>query len=274
MDLDVARAQRTVNRFFGVEQREIGDWANGEVVIEGIARVEPHLRGANGGVRSGALLAMVDHVGGLGGGLAVLPDGWVVSTSLALRVASLEHVGPLRLRADVLRRGRNAVLNRVQVRDDGASGALVADAVLTSAVLVPENGPPAFERPATLGPPERTDAVPALHEWLAVREEDDDTIALDLRDDLRNPWGIMHGAVVASLVDLAAEHAVETLVGAPVVSADIVLHFLSPGRAGPVAVRAFVLGERADGHLVRVEVRDRGASDRLMSLAIVTVRRV
>jgi acyl-coenzyme A thioesterase PaaI-like protein len=272
MDLDVARAQRSVNQFFGVEQREIGDWANGEVVLEGIAPVASHLRGANGGVRAGALLAMVDHVGGLGGGLAVLPDGWVVSTNLSLRVATLEHAGPLRLRADVLRRGRNAVLNRVQVRDDGADGALVADAVLTSAVLVPESGPPNFERPATLLPPPQP-AMPPLREWLAVRDEGDDTVVLDLRDELRNPWGIMHGAVVASIVDLAAEHAVGALVGAPVVCADIVLHFLAPGRVGPVAARAVVLGERADGHVVRVEVRDRGASDRLMSFAIVTVRR-
>jgi uncharacterized protein (TIGR00369 family) len=272
MDLNVVRAQRAVSQYFGVAQREVGDWANGEVIIEGVAPVAAHLHGANGGVRSGAVLAMVDHVGGLAGGLAALPDGWVVSTNLTLRVATLEHRGPLRLRAEVLRRGRAAVLNRVRVYDDGASGVVVADAVLTSAVLVPENGPPRWERPTAMVPEPLRDAPP-LDQWLDVRQEGDNAVVIELRDELRNPWGILHGAVVAASVDLASEHAVAAIVGEPVVTADIVLHFLAPGRVGPIAATASVLGERADGHVVRVEVIDRGAGDRRMAVAVTTVRR-
>jgi uncharacterized protein (TIGR00369 family) len=273
MDLDIARAQRVVTQYFGVAQREVGDWQNGEVVIDGVAGVAPHLRGSNGGIRSGALLAMIDHVGGLAAGLASLPDGWVVSTNLALRVASLQHRGPLRLRAEVLRRGRAAVLNRVRVHDDGADASLVAEAVLTSAVLVPENGPPNWTRPAAMVPEPVSGAAP-LPEWLAVDRVDDCTVVVELRDELRNPWGILHGAVVASLVDIAGEHAVATIVGVPVATADVVLHFLAPGRVGPIVAQAAVLGERADGHVVRIEVIDRGAGGRVMSVAVVTVRRV
>ena len=36
-------------------------------------------------MRGGALLTMLDNVGGLCGGLAALPDGWVVSTNLSAR---------------------------------------------------------------------------------------------------------------------------------------------------------------------------------------------
>jgi hypothetical protein len=78
--------------------------------------------------------------------------------------------------------------------------------------------------------------------------------------------------VVASLVDLAAEHAVREVVDGPVAVADVVLHFLAPGRVGPIATRSSRLGKRADGHVVRVEVVDRGADDRVMSVAVVTVR--
>jgi uncharacterized protein (TIGR00369 family) len=271
MDLDIARAQRTVGHYFAVAQQEIGDWQNGEIVVEGTATVRDHLRGANDGIRSGALLAMVDHVGGLAGGLAALPDGWVVSTNLSIRTATLTHRGPLRLRAEVLRRGRAAVVNRVRVHDDGAGGALVADAVLTSAVLVPEAGPPQWERPMSMRPPDAP-ASPPLREWLAVRDVSARALEIDLRDELRNPWGILHGGVVASLVDLAAVHAVTSAVHEPVAAADIVLHFLSPGRVGPVVATADVAGRRADGHLARVEVSDRRAGDRLMSVAMVTVR--
>jgi acyl-coenzyme A thioesterase PaaI-like protein len=276
MDLDVDREKRSVMRYFNVAQREIGDFANGEVVMEGTAPVLAHLAPAPGvrGVRGGALLAMVDQVGGLCGGLASLPDGWVVSTNLAARVATLEHVGPLRLHADVLRRGRAAVVNRVQVFDDGAGGAAVADAVLTSAVLVPESGPPVWQRPIAIAPDVIEEAAPA-GEWLQVRAVDDRAITFDLRDELRNPWGILHGAVMSLTVDEAALHAVRSHTGdveTPRGTADLVLHFLAPGRVGPIVARGDVLGERPDGHVVRVEVRDLGLGDRVLAVAVATVR--
>ena len=85
---------------------------------------------------------MLDNVGGLCGGLAALPEGWVVSTNLSARTIALEQVGPLRIDARVLRQGRSSVLTGVQIHDEGARDALVVDGVLTSAILVPANGPP------------------------------------------------------------------------------------------------------------------------------------
>jgi acyl-coenzyme A thioesterase PaaI-like protein len=75
--------------------------------------------------------------------------------------------------------------------------------------------------------------------------------------------GILHGGVVAALVDLAAEHATRGIV------TDVVLHFLAPNRVGPVRAEVRVLGARADGTICRVEVRDAGA-DRVTAVAIAT----
>ena len=47
------------------------------------------------------------------------------------------------------------------------------------------------------------------------------------------------------------------------------LHFLAPNRVGPVRATARVLGQRPDGDVLRVEVRDEGA-DRTTAVAIVT----
>ncbi len=91
-----------------------------------------------------------------------------------------------------------------------------------------------------------------------------DAVEIDLADELRNPWGILHGGVVATLVDLAAEHA-----SGGGYTTDVVLHFLAPNRVGPVRAIARVLGARADGKVLRVEVRDVGAQ-RTTALAIVT----
>ena len=104
-----------VGRYMGVTMREVE-----ELHLVGHAEVAPHLRGPAGGVRTGALLTMLDNVGGLSGGLAALPDGWVVSTNLAARVVALSHVGPLRIDSGLLRRGRNNVVTSVQIRDEGA----------------------------------------------------------------------------------------------------------------------------------------------------------
>jgi uncharacterized protein (TIGR00369 family) len=251
---------RDVGRYMGVAMREVDE---GHLV--GHADVAPHLLGPAGGVRTGALLTMLDNVGGLGGGLAALPDGWVVSTNLAARVAALAHVGPLRLDARLLRRGRNNVVVSVEIRDEGTRDTLVASGILTSAILVPENGPPQWARPlvldATVG---RAADLPPIPEWLGVRAVDDHAVEMDLAEELRNPWGILHGGVVATLVDLAAEHATDGGY-----TTDVVLHFLAPNREGPVRATARPLGVRSDGTVSRVEVTDEGAQ-RTTALAIVT----
>ncbi|HTK15295.1 MAG TPA: PaaI family thioesterase [Acidimicrobiia bacterium] len=255
---------REVSRYIRVGLREIE--GGGEIRVQGHAPAAAHLRGPHGGVRAGALLTMLDNVGGLCGGLAALPEGWVVSTNLSARSAELEHVGPMRIDARVLRQGRSSVLTGVQIHDEGAHDALVVDGVLTSAILVPQSGPPQWTRPLVLDagdpPPE---PVPDIPQWLGARPIDASTIEMKLAESLRNPWGILHGGAVASFVDLAAEHVTGGI------TADVVLHFLAPNRIGPVRATARAIGSRADGTVLRVEVRDHGA-DRVTALAVVTAR--
>jgi uncharacterized protein (TIGR00369 family) len=255
---------RDVARYVGTAIREV-DPSH----MVGRATASEHLRGPHGGIRTGALLTFLDNVGGLGGGVAALPDGWVVSTNLAARILRTEHVGPFRVEAEVLRRGRHAVVTAVRALDEGARDALVADGVLTSAILVPEGGPPQWQRPVVIATPPPDPACPPIEQWLGVRPVDDGAgtaVEIDLADPLRNPWGILHGGVVAMLVDLAAEAASggETT--------DVALHFLAPNRLGPVRAVATPLGRRADGAVTRVEVRDEGAG-RVTAVAVATSRR-
>jgi uncharacterized protein (TIGR00369 family) len=255
---------REVSRYIRVDLHEVESAADDELRVEGRAPAAAHVRGPSGGVRGGVLLTLLDNVGGLCGGLAALPGGWVVSTNLSARTVALEHVGPLRIDARVVRQGRTSVLTAVEIHDEGAHDALVVDGVLTSAILVPRNGPPNWTRPLVLtAGDEMPEPVPAIREWLGAIDIDGTTVEMPLADALRNPWGILHGGAVASLVDLAAEH----VTGG--VTTDVVLHFLAPNRVGPVRAVARPIGSRADGTVSRVEVRDHGA-DRVTALAIVT----
>jgi uncharacterized protein (TIGR00369 family) len=252
-----------VGRFMQLSMCETDD-------LQLLGRIDkaPHLTGPAGGFRTGALLTMIDSIGGLGGGLAALPDGWVVSTNLSARVVgAAAHTGPLRIDNRLLRRGRNNVVTQVQVYDEGARDALVASGVLTSAILVPENGPPQWDRPLRLEPHQYGPDMerPPIPDWIGLRrvEGAPDEVEIELQDALRNPWGILHGGVVAMLVDLAAEQATGGR------TTDVVLHFLAPNRLGPVRASTRVLGRRSDGDVVRVEVRDEGAR-RTTALAIAT----
>jgi uncharacterized protein (TIGR00369 family) len=260
---------RDVSRYVRIALREVADRLGAGPRVVGHAPASAHLRGPNGGVRGGALLTMLDNVGGMCGGLAALPDGWVVSTNLSARTVRLDHTGPFRIDAWVLRQGRASVVTAVTIRDEGAGDVLVVDGVLTSAILVPENGPPQWPRPMVLDPgPPPAGPVAAIPDWLGAYVVDATAVAMPLVDSLRNPWGILHGGAVASLIDVAAEHV------AGGVTTDAVLHFLAPNRVGPVRATAAPIGtgRRADGTVLRVEVRDEGA-DRVTALAVTTSRR-
>ena len=260
---------RQVNRVTQVALHEVGyPSASADTHVVGEVIELAHLRGPAGNVRAGALLTMADTVGGMCGGLATLP-GWVVTTNLMLTTVPGPHAGPLALDATVLRAGRKAVVTQVEVRDAGDGNRLIADGVLTGAVLEPEGGPPDFPRPMVLVAPEGLDPALPLLDFFGIRPHGATDVALEINDRVKNPWGILHGGATAVLVDAAAAHAIGDDAA---ITTDVVMHFLRPVRVGPAIARTTVLGARADGHLVRVEVVDAGAGDRVMVVAVATVR--
>jgi len=189
-----------------------------------------------------------------------------VSTNLVARLVPRRLEGGIVLRARVLRAGRNSVVTSIDARDD-ATDALLADSVLTSAVLEPAGGPPTYDRPLVLAVPPAPKALPDPNSFYGVRPAAAG-VELELNETVRNPWGILHGGVTTTVVESAVRHA---LGGADLTS--VVLHFLRPGRVGPVRAVAEPVGSRPDGTLMRVEVRDLGADRRTMAVAIVTATR-
>jgi uncharacterized protein (TIGR00369 family) len=272
MTFDVPPDGLAVNQYLRMARVEHpGDDAP---VLEGRAPIDANVRSDGGrGMRTGVLLALVDSLGGFTAGLAVLPR-WIVSTSIHLQVARLDHVGPLRLDVAVLRRGNLSAVTSVVVSDEGADDAHVADGIVTCAALEPD-APKVFRRPI------RIDALPApddpepLEQFFGIAPPDGRdpcTTTLTLDERLRNPWGILHGGATSVLLDVAAVRAARFLDGAA--TTDAVVHFLSPVRTGPVEARCTVVGDRPDGRLVRVAVHDTGNDDRLCVLgSVVVVRR-
>jgi len=241
MNPDVAELGR-VDRVIGLERGE----ADGVVV--GRIPVADHTRGPGGGLRAGVLLTAIDAVGGLACGLASLP-AWIVSTNLMVRVGRLDHTGPLRLQATMLRTGKAATVAAVSVHR-------------------PAGGPPRLDRPVHISPPPFT-ASGALEAMFGIEPAEGQLTVLRVNDSIRNRWGILHGGGVAVLADVAATRAV----GGEGAAADAVVHYLQPVRVGPVEARCRVAGTRTDATVVTVSMYDRGNDGRQVALASITIRR-
>lgn len=255
---------RSFGRFIGMRLHEVDD-GSASPVIEAWAPVTDLVREpGKAGMTAGALLTLADGAGGLCGGLAVLPR-WVVSTNLMLRMARLDHAGPIRARARVLRKGRRSgVVTAVDLRDEGNGDARVGEAVLTSAALEPPAGMPTPTRPVSIDPGPPPEIRGSLRDALGIVEVDapdgyDAAVRLDVTADVLNPWGIVHGGATAALVDVVIDSAVPDSA-----ITETVLHFLSPGRVGPIEATARLVGNGA-GALLHVDLTDVGANRRVAS---------
>ncbi len=264
-----------VSDYFRLQRWEIprsGDEQPAE--LGGRVPVDAHLRGPAGGLVIGGLLSAVDSLGGMTAGLAVLPR-WIVTTNMMATLVRPSHAGPLRLHSRVVRRGRNSVVVAVDIVDEGDHDRAVAMVVQTCAVLDADRRDLHFDRPVVVDmPPEAASpVVPA--EFFGIEPEGGPVTRLTLSDHLRNPWGILHGGAVAVLADIAATRAVADR-DRPgeadlLATGDVVLHYLRPSRTGPIDARCTVLGGGSGRHVVRVELRDVGAGDRVVGTGSVEV---
>ena len=98
------------------------------------------------------------------------------------------------------------------------------------------------------------------------------TVELAMREDLRGPAGSLEGGIVSTVVDCAGAAAVVRQLGTLVATQQISISFLAPGRVGPVRATGTPLRIGSDHGVAEVRVVDAGHDDRLMAVALVTVR--
>ncbi|MHB8329228.1 MAG: PaaI family thioesterase [Acidimicrobiales bacterium] len=96
-------------------------------------------------------------------------------------------------------------------------------------------------------------------------------VEMDIRDDLRGPAGSLEGGVISTLADVAGASAIGFAVGM-VATEHIAVTFLAPGREGPVRATGTPLRIGKHDGVAEVRVVDLGNEDRLMAVALVTVR--
>ena len=220
-----------------------------------------------GVVRPSVLVLAVDMMAGFYAADGAGTD-WVFTTDLSLRAPS--HVIPERIETSgsLLRAGRSTVTSDVRMEVDGA---LFAYGQASFARVARRHGDP--EQPdihAT--PPElaRPQLERSLFEEVGVEITDPAAgrAELVLRDDLRNPAGVMQGAIVSFLAETAAEALADHTLGGPQVVTEIDVRYLAMGRVGPMRAESEWIGPPAAG-AIRVTLRDSGNRDRQTAAVLV-----
>lgn len=95
-------------------------------------------------------------------------------------------------------------------------------------------------------------------------------VSLEVREELKQPWGILHGGAIATLLDTAAgAGAVANLErGQQSVTVEIKVNFIGAVRAGAVTVEAIPLHR---GHSTMIwESRARDAAGRIVAAGLST----
>lgn len=100
------------------------------------------------------------------------------------------------------------------------------------------------------------------------------TLHLEVRDDLRQNNGVVHGGVIASLVDSAAAFAILTLLekDQSTTTVDLTIHYLRPLLQGRVSARARVL--RAGRRITTITIDVLNENEALVATALTSFIRL
>ena len=105
-------------------------------------------------------------------------------------------------------------------------------------------------------------------------ELDEATISVEMRDDLRQPSGVLHGGVTATLIDTAMAFAVRTRLEPTAATAtiDLTVHYLRPLTEGHAVCTAKVV--RAGKRIFTVSAEVENAAGKLIATGLSTYTRV
>ena len=86
------------------------------------------------------------------------------------------------------------------------------------------------------------------------------TICLDVRDELKQNQGVVHGGAIASLIDTASAFVILTAIEAneKVTTTDLTIHYLRPITAGQLTAKARIVRGGRRRFVVNVEVKNEG----------------
>jgi uncharacterized protein (TIGR00369 family) len=262
-------------RDLGISSEDLGD--DGALAR---APLGPHVRDDTGAARVGVIATLVDVAAAACVVGRTHPDR---SATEQLSYCSIRPArsGPLLARARVLRLGSRQAVVEVELRDGQGSDAPGAGEPVGVGLMLSrrlphrdDHAPIAVLPPGSAGrrwAPARPPDEPYLRR-AGVRLLDAAAGALEIRnwEYVRNSFGTLNGGMVATLIEVAGEHAARSAARQPLRVADLTVVYLAQSGPGPIRSAARVLRVARDHAVCRVELTDAGNGDRLLSVGTVT----
>lgn len=213
----------------------------------------------HGALRASVVACVVDIIAGLTAD--TVPGCWTFTSDLSVRIPAAPAPALLHSHADTLREGKRSSVFAVPLL--AADGTEWGFGLATFALVPQRAGDPAkpivdlttFDHDwAQIAPLD----VPLL-EAAGVRIVDPATgvVEIGLVPEVLNPAGALHGAMVALVVEVAAEVLSSSALGAPQIVTGLDIRYLKQARSGPVQARPRFIGPPTAG-IVAVDLVDIG----------------
>ena len=238
--------------------------------IRGVMPIGPQVTNGRGALSVGAVGCLVDEVGGVGASEAA--GAHAVTSHAALRIDPSLPSGSVVAEATAARVGRTSVVSVLRVSEQG-TGRPVATGTFTSTVLRGTAGshqlPTDRAVPSVWAPRPEPLGRAATDVYLGMARDDTRHGAhLAFHEGLRNVADVLHGGGLMLIVENAALLATsEEGLGGNIDDLDV--HFLAPGKIGPLRTRTSVTHHRDSGReFCVVEVFDEGCDNRLIGLGL------
>ena len=241
--------------------------------------VVPQVCTDRGSMHVGVIVTLIDILGALLTARAVSPD-WFATSNLFVHTTGRAKSGVVAANGSVMRAGRTAVVVEVDILEEGENSGPVTS--IGMAMMTFSRLP---RRKETLEFKVDDDSTEAFRFGidgsgltrhyldeigLNVLDEGAGVVELDMSDYIRNSLHSINGGMVATLADVAGQHAARIATGKPLITTDLEVHYIEQGKIGPFRTRARVLRTTGETALTRVEVIDTGADDRLITVAMNT----
>lgn len=246
--------------------------------------IVPALLDDSGRLRVGVAATAVDIICGESAIRSVLPD-WVATLSLSLQVGVMPPSGTFAATPRILRQGRTTLIQEVEMTHV-ESGAEIGLGTVSFSILPGRSDKLVRAHWVEQAEPRTTFAGDGagfskpLHETLGLRFDAKDlsVVHADVDSYVVNTLGAMQGGVLAMLVDAAGDRHASADAdgigqGGPAQIRSLEIHYLKLARVGPIRATARTVGQLGSGRIVRVELRDEGQADQLVTVASLVIER-